>query len=385
MEIANIHINTLKLHIVSFNVPYPADYGGVIDVYYRLKALAELGVEITLHCFTYGREESPQLERLCKKVYYYRRDMGLGKMLSSRPFIVASRDNRELLENLEKDDNPILLEGLHCCSMLEHLRYRSSRSIFVRMHNVEHDYYNSLAEAESKFFKRYYYRMDARKLERYEPVIINAAGVFAVTMADAAHFRALGCKNVILLPISHVNDEVVSKVGQGSYALYHADLSVTENIDAVKYLAHNVFQKSKCRFVVAGRKPSELVRDLLAKYDNVELVAQPDDETMQRLISDAQVSIMFTNQPTGLKIKLLNSLYAGRHCLVNSNMVAGTKLGELCTVADTPESFCTALDELMSRPFTQRDIDSRKALLGDLYSNKANARIVLDCLRLAQK
>ena len=28
------------LHIVAFNVPLPANYGGVIDVFYRLKALS---------------------------------------------------------------------------------------------------------------------------------------------------------------------------------------------------------------------------------------------------------------------------------------------------------------------------------------------------------
>ena len=30
------------VHIVSFNVPYPADYGGVIDVFYKLKSLHSL-------------------------------------------------------------------------------------------------------------------------------------------------------------------------------------------------------------------------------------------------------------------------------------------------------------------------------------------------------
>ena len=29
------------LHIISFDVPYPANYGGVIDVFYRVKALTE--------------------------------------------------------------------------------------------------------------------------------------------------------------------------------------------------------------------------------------------------------------------------------------------------------------------------------------------------------
>ncbi len=28
------------LHIISFDIPYPPNYGGVIDVFYKLKALA---------------------------------------------------------------------------------------------------------------------------------------------------------------------------------------------------------------------------------------------------------------------------------------------------------------------------------------------------------
>ncbi len=367
-----------KLHIVSFNIPYPADYGGVIDVFYRMKALAEMGVEITLHCYAYGRQEATQLESYCKKVYYYRRDMSFVNMLSRKPFIVASRENKALLDNLRKDREPVLLEGLHCCSLLGQLE---SRKVFVRMHNVEQDYYNSLAEAETNPFKRAYYRMDARKLQRFEPVILKADAVFAVTDSDADHFRSLGCEKVYTMPISHTCDEVVCKTGQGSYALYHADLSVTENVDAVKYLVNNVFTQSKHRFVVAGRNPVQAVRELLAKTGNVELIANPDDRTMQELVANAQVNILFTNQATGLKIKLLNSLYAGRHCLVNSKMVAGTQLGKLCTVADTAEAMRAALDGLMAKPFTKQDIEFRTPILISGYSNRANAKILLDSLQ----
>ena len=34
------------LHIISFDVPYPANYGGVIDVFYKLKALHAEGIKI---------------------------------------------------------------------------------------------------------------------------------------------------------------------------------------------------------------------------------------------------------------------------------------------------------------------------------------------------
>ncbi len=371
-----------KLHIVSFNVPFPADYGGIIDVYYRIKALHKLGVEIHLHTFTYGRSAAPELDALCSSVTYYRRRTGLPSALTKRPYIVESRDSKELIANLSKDNAPILLEGLHCCSVLEVI---DGSRIMVRAHNVEHEYYSRLADATSSLFRRIYLRSDARKLERYEPLLTKAAAVFAVTEADAAHFHSIGCKNVLLMPSSHADDEVVSTPSQplqsdGVYALYHADLSVPENIEAVTYLADNIFSKCSHRFVVAGRNPSKALSDKLSQLPNVTIKPNPDNETMQRLIAQAQVLIMVTQMPTGLKLKLLNSLYAGRHCLVNSAMVAGTELGKLCTVVDDADSLLQALQSLMDAPFTQQDIDRRRQLLGSLYSNEANARILISQL-----
>ena len=213
--------------------------------------------------------------------------------------------------------------------------------------------------------------------------------VFAVTEADAAHFREIGCRRVLLMPSSHQDDEVVSKpsclpqetgIELPPFALYHADLSVPENVKAVDFLAKNIFGQTDCRFVVAGRNPSKAMADNLSRFPNVELVPNPDNSRMHGLISDAQVQIMVTNLPVGLKLKLLNSLYAGRHCLVNSAMVAGTRLGDVCTVADTPQDFLSALNRLMHTPFTEKDIAERRRLLGDLYSNQANAQILINCL-----
>ncbi len=64
------------LHIVCFDVPYPADYGGVIDVFYRIKAFHELGIKIHLHCFEYGRGKQIELEQYCIEVKYYKRNTG---------------------------------------------------------------------------------------------------------------------------------------------------------------------------------------------------------------------------------------------------------------------------------------------------------------------
>lgn len=364
-------------------MPYPADYGGVIDVFFRIKALHSLGVKVILHTFTYGRPQASELEELCSEVHYYPRRMGFVNALGKRPYIVASRDCRALVEELKRDDYPVLLEGLHCCSVLEAL---PGRTVFVRAHNVEHDYYQRLANTETDYFKRLYYITEARKLQRYEKVMVKATAVLSVTKADAAHFERIGCRKVVLMPSSHIDDDVVATpspepIASDAYAIYHADLSVPENIKALKFLSVNVFSKTSNRIVVAGRNPSPQLRSSLETLPNVSLVANPDTPTMQGLIANAQVQLLVTDMPTGLKLKLLNSLYGGRHCLVNNNMVAGTRLGELCTVADSGSDLLAALERLMQTPFTEEDITSRRQLLGSLYSNQANARILLDLMQ----
>lgn len=85
-----------QLNIISFDVPYPPNYGGVIDVYYKIKHLSNLGVEIHLHCFEYGRGQQKTLEKHCKTITYYKRKKGAKFLLSTLPYIVKSRQNATL-------------------------------------------------------------------------------------------------------------------------------------------------------------------------------------------------------------------------------------------------------------------------------------------------
>ena len=102
-----------KLHIISFDIPYPPDYGGVIDIFYKLKALHEEGVKVILHCYEYGRRPSMELNHYAEEVYYYPRKSAKSLLFNTYPFIVLTRNAPELRLNLLKDDYPILMEGLH--------------------------------------------------------------------------------------------------------------------------------------------------------------------------------------------------------------------------------------------------------------------------------
>ena len=365
------------LHVIAFDVPYPANYGGVIDVFYRVKALSEAGVKVHLHCFEYGRGEQEVLNR-CHEVKYYKRDTSFGKQLSLTPFIVNSRRSEDLVQDLLRDDYPILCEGLHTTAILLDKRLKN-RKIYVRAHNVEHDYYKALGQSERWCGKKLFYLVEAWKLKRYEAVLKRADGIFAISQSDADYFFKKYGK-VTLVPGFNSADTVCSETGRGDYVLYHGNLSVRENEDAARWLIENVFHELDLSCIVAGLNPPDKLVKLVEKHSNVTLVANPDDAEMIDLLRQAQVNILVTNQPTGLKLKLLNALYNGRFCLVNSDMVRGTSLESLCIVADAPEQMINEIKRLMEEDFTEEDIDDRDEQMRQLYDNEANARKIIEAI-----
>ena len=365
------------LHIIAFDVPYPANYGGVIDVFYRVKSLSEAGVKVHLHCYEYGRGEQEVLKR-CYEVKYYKRDTSFAKQLSLTPFIVNSRRSEKLVKDLLQDDYPILCEGLHTTAILSDKRLKN-RKIYVRAHNVEHDYYHALGESEKWCWKKLFYFAEAWKLRRYEPILRKAAGVFAISQQDADYFSKKYGRTT-LIPGFNSADSVCSETGRGEYVLYHGNLSVKENETAAKWLIDNVFDELKLHCVVAGLNPSDKLLKLAEKHSNVTLVANPDDAEMIDLLRQAQVNILVTNQPTGLKLKLLNALYNGRFCLVNEDMVRGTSLESLCVVADEPEQMIAEIKRLMKEDFSEEDIEERDVQMRQLYDNESNARKIIEAI-----
>jgi len=249
-----VNISDLHLHIISFDIPYPANYGGVIDVYYKAKALAEKGVKVHLHCFQYGRKPSTELAELFYEVKYYKRDISKKHLFKSIPYIISSRISDELIKNLKKDNYPILMEGLHTCALLENKSLHENRKMIVRPHNIEHDYYQNLAKVESDIFKKYYFYNEAVKLKRYESILIKADLLLAISKNDEAYFKQHYDK-VEFVPAFHPFKTVSCKTGKGNFVLYHGNLSVAENSNAVKFLISNVFNDIDIPLKIAGLNP----------------------------------------------------------------------------------------------------------------------------------
>lgn len=363
-----------RLHIISHDVPWPADYGGVVDLFYKLKALHAEGIKIKLHCFLYGsRNKQDELNKYCEEVIYYKRQTGLKGLSISKPYIVQSRANPLLLENLLKDDAPVLMEGIHCTAYLNDL-LKMDRTVLLRLHNVESLYYSHLFKHEKNLFKKIYFLNESMFLRKYEQRLPENLPVICVSKNDARYYVEVFEKsNVHFLPVFIPTAEVKSKEGMGDYCLYHGNLSVAENEKAVLWLLKKVFSKINKPLIVAGRNPSDKLKRMINSNVNTKLVENPTDDEINDLIANAHIHVLPSMNSTGVKLKLINALFNGRHCVVNEAGVEGSGLDAACHTGANAEAIAAIILQLYNFPFGEEEISLRKKLLPQLFDNKKNA------------
>jgi len=366
------------INVISFDVPYPPDYGGVIDVFYKIKSLHKLGVRVHLHCFEYGRRGSEELKNICESIHYYPRRTAKSQLFNTYPYIVLSRESEELKKNLLKNNFPILMEGLHSTRLLGDPDF-AKRKMIVRTHNVEHEYYENLAKVESNIFKRYYFYNEAGKLLKYEPALNNASAIAAISPNDTAYFSSK-YKHVHYITAFHPHEKVTCRPGRGEYIFYHGNLAVGENNEAALYLVNKIFDDVTYPLIIAGSKPSDELKKSVRGKSHIALYDDLSHDGIQEHIADAQCNILPTFQSTGIKLKLLSALFAGRFCIVNKPMVENTGLESLCIIANTPQALKEKIKSVFEKEFTERERKKREEILLKDFSNEQNAKKLLKIL-----
>ncbi|HUR09791.1 MAG TPA: glycosyltransferase family 4 protein, partial [Flavitalea sp.] len=161
--------------------------------------------------------------------------------------------------------------------------------------------------------------------------------------------------------------------GIGCYCLYHGNLSIAENEKAARWLIKEVFHDLKVPFVITGKNPSPSLEKLAHGQVHTCIVANPGEKEMQDMITKAQVNILPSYNDTGVKLKLLNALYNGRHCVVNESTVKGSGLDAACHIASNAQGFKSIVSQLYHQPLGEEEYRLRSHLLQHAFDNKKNA------------
>ena len=360
------------IHIVCLDAPSPPDYGGAIDMYYKIKALALEGHHIILHYFDYKENRGAgALTEFCKQTFSYKRKSFLASFSFSVPYIVKSRINQDLIERLNQDDHPILLEGLHCTGIIPYL-HQPSR-VVVRMHNEEESYYRNLQASTSVFFKKIYFSRESQLIRKYQEVLKRNIKMACLSEADIKKFRETGFTQLYFIPCFIPWRHVTSLPGRSNYCLYHGNMAIAENERSAIWLMENIFNNGKFELVIAGNRISGSVKKSALAYSHIRLVDNPSINALEDLIKEAHINVLPSMNNTGVKLKLLHALLNGRFCITNQQGMEGSGISTGVEIAETPEAFRKKVEELMAQTFQHSDIGERRDI-AQLYNNSENAK-----------
>jgi hypothetical protein len=290
------------------------------------------------------------------------------------PYIVSSRINRNLYKRLSADQHTILLEGTHCTYLL-YKNLFPLRKIIFRLHNIEHIYYDQLFKWEKNIFKKLYFLFESYALKKYERKVGSSASItLPVAQNDAINFKNYCPESKIqYLPLFTPFAAIKSSPGSSDFILYHGNLSIAENQHTVYWMVKELLPL-KMRLVIAGRNPPQKLIKFIGKIENAKLIIDPPDDELEILIQEAHINIILAFNKTGIKLKLLHALYAGRHCIANNNAILNEVFEPLCHVADTAMEIKELIVNLSKIPFTSKEIEQRESLLLDHFNNKKNAQ-----------
>lgn len=363
-----------SLHIISFDNPFPPAYGGVIDVFYKIKALHSIGIAVHLHCFV---DEIPNdfsvLKEITEKIYFYKRENKFWSYFQSKPFSVHSRFSKEMIHRLHKDDFPILFEGLQTTAMVSYFDIKS-RKLFLRLHNNEEKYYEGISKSEKNNFKKLMYCLESIKYKHYQKSVFNLfEKVFTLSETENNEIN-LSSNNSVYVPVFHGNKNVKGFSEKGEIALYHGDLRISDNKKAVDFLISVFKELPEYKFVIASKSGRKEVERQIKNLSTISFVEVGDHIILNELFEQAHLHVLYSFQQSGTKLKVINSLFNGRFCLINSNMVDDKKIQNLCLLAETKEAFKFKIVELMQQKFNQTE--TRSKVLNEILNDVENAKII---------
>lgn len=334
------------LHIVCADPPWPPDCSLSKDIFYTIESLYKIGKKIHLHYSCgYNQDHPNELNRFCESISRYR-----------------SNPNSDVFQ---KDNFPILMEGLRSLENILPVS-QNERNVVVRIHDCNY------APPQNSNLLRHFFGKRRLVSQNQFP---NSYTYVCMNIHDVDVFKKkFQLEKVEYVPAFISQKNICCCEGTGGYCLYHADLSLPENEKAVIWLLNKVFNDIEIPFIIAGKNPSERLNKMAHFYQHICLVKNPSTQELNDLVRKAQLIIIPSFDQTGPPSNLVESLFAGRHCITNESAVAHTMIEDLCHTANTSFQFKTLIKQLYTQPLGKNEINKRNVILSSNFNNERSAK-----------
>ncbi|MGE5569836.1 MAG: glycosyltransferase family 4 protein [Rhodospirillales bacterium] len=238
------------------------------------------------------------------------------------------------------------------------------RSLFFQ-HNVETMIWRRRAACARDPLRKLYYRLQARRMFRYECRVSRAAGhIAAVSAVDAALMRKLfGVTRVSEIPTG-VNIEYFAappSVEPFADLVFIGSMDWLPNIDGVRYFVQEILplirrKRPGCTFGIVGRAPAPAIAALAKQDRNIFVTGTVPD--VRPYLWGSSVSVVPLRIGGGTRLKIYESMAAAVPVVSTTIGAEGLHVAPPndIRIADSPAAFAERCLELLD------DADERARL-----------------------
>jgi hypothetical protein len=368
-----------SLNIISGYLPCPNTLGDAQQTYWLIEALSGSGIQV--HLFTFSDSDSKintaateQLSKICSSVNTYPINQGHRNFSFSAPYATTKYQNTQLINDLNKNNFPILIEGLGP-SELALSSAIENKKIWVRLLTYAPRYFRYLQERSSAPLKKIFYQREAVLSKRILKKINQRVNWIVTSENDKKILEDsfLRDKIQILAAFKNSTSSITSKPGLGNFCLFQGNLSDAATHKTARWLLTHVFHNLKVPFVITGNNPSPSLVTLAHSKPHTCIVANPSSTERHDMIEKAQIVI----QPSFIKDvadeALIEGIQKGRHCLTN-NKTINSHLAACYHQGTSANAFQEIIIQLYHHPFSEEEIETRKRLIASEKTNDVLAR-----------
>ncbi|MFR0586600.1 glycosyltransferase family 4 protein [Lactobacillus porci] len=333
-----------NLAVLAPEAVYPANTGGRLVVFNKIKYLREYGYNVSLFCIVDSDEEAKKqdavLAKLGIKSHSYNRNACKKQNLLNifkHPYAVASRDNVQLKKDLgdlikQNQIDIIDVEFPQMAINVMNMDIISEKAIKIvlNQHNIEYRTMKNIGQTFDNPIKRIVFKFEASRLRKYEERIYRSDLIDGYTFVSSDDLRifkeehpqiTVPCKVFSIGADDHGNTE--HKNNQN--VIIVGKMSYQPNIEGVLWFYQRVWPmvKKSCpnsRLYIVGKDPSES----LTEIEDTSVFITGTVDSVEPYYANSSVVAIPIFSGGGVKTKLIEAASYGLPIVTTPAGVLGT-------------------------------------------------------------
>lgn len=327
--------------ILCNRVPYPLKDGGALAMHAMIKGWHDTGRAVYVLAMNTSRHfvDPATLPQLYKDIAGFQLVSVDNEILwlptltnflfSNKPQHAARFYSKEFARQLVKiiqkvKPGIIQMESIFLTEYLPLIRSVSKAFLVQRLHNIEYQVWDRLANETGNPFKKYYLKNLAQRIARYEQKVWRDFDLLLpITAADEAYIKSSGCTTPIhTCKFAIDRNRLPFSIGPEQWNGYHIGaMDWLPNKEAMLWFVNDVWplvhgSVPDFSFYFAGRNMPDIFKEL--NTDGLYCMGEVADAN--KFIADKKILIVPLHSGGGVRVKTLEAMAAGK-------VVISTKIG----------------------------------------------------------